>query len=262
MAGPERTTADWPCGAGRSEDGFTLVGLMVMLIVMAIFMGVAVESISFQMQREKEAELIFRGKQYVEAIRLFQKKYGRYPMSLKEIWKAKPRVIRKKWKDPITDSYQWGVVFLGQQGRQLRPGGTPVAGGLGSLPTPTPAPTPEPGGDGDDTFGGPGAPGGIGGPGGPGGTGARGPIIGVYSRSKRESIKVYEGRTRYCDWKFVLETAQKGRRGGGNPNTPWGQIPKKPTPGGRPGGPGVGGGPGTGVPIRLRTPPVRRTPGF
>ena len=54
------------------EAGFTLLALMMMLILMAIFMGVAVESISFQMRREKEAELIFRGKQYVEAIRLFQ----------------------------------------------------------------------------------------------------------------------------------------------------------------------------------------------
>ncbi len=202
--------------ARTGEAGYTLVALMVALSIMAIFLGVAVQSWTFQMRREKEAELVFRGEQYVEAIRLFRKKYGRYPMSLKEIWEAKPRVIRKKWKDPITDSYNWGLVFLGQ-GPQVGPGSTTVAGGMGSLPTPTPAPSPSP------------APGG--GPfGGPGGQGARGPIIGVYSRSCEDSIRVYEGRTRYCDWKFVLKEAQQ-RRGGGAPG-PVGRGPRPKPPSG------------------------------
>lgn len=212
------TDALAPRGEARSEEaGYTLVALMVAISVMAIFLGVAVQTWTFQMRREKEAELIFRGEQYVEAIRLFKKKYGRYPMSLKEIWEAKPRVIRKKWKDPITDSYNWGLVFLGQGGNQIGPGGTPIAGGAGSLPTPTPAPSPSPG------------PGGVGA--GPGGQGARGPIIGVYSRSCEDSIKIYEGRTRYCDWKFVLKEAQQGARGGvaGAPPGRGGRGPR-PTP--------------------------------
>ncbi len=183
----------------RTEGGFTLVGLMVMVAIMAIFMGVAVQTVTFQMRREKEAELIFRGEQYVEAIRIFKHKYGRYPMSLKEIWEAKPHVIRKKWKDPITDSTNWGLVFLGQSGNQVG-GGTPLAGGSGSLPTPTPAPSPTEAPEG-----------GGGGIGGAGGQGARGPIIGVYSRSTDDSIKIYKGRTRYCDWKFVLEESERRR---------------------------------------------------
>lgn len=179
----------------------TLVALMVAVAVMAIFMGVAVQTVSFAMRREKEEELIFRGEQYVEAIRLFRQKYGRYPMSLKEIWEAKPRVIRKKWKDPITDSYDWGLVFVGQQGTRLgrlRPPGALVGT---PLPTPTPGPTPGPGGGGRP----------------PSGTRARGPIIGVYSLSCARSIKVYKGRTRYCEWKFVLEQPKKGGAPAGRP---------------------------------------------
>jgi hypothetical protein len=31
-----------------------------------------------------------------------------------------------------------------------------------------------------------------------------GPIIGVHSTSCEAAIKVYQGRERYCDWKFVF----------------------------------------------------------
>jgi len=166
-----------------------MVLLVVIVAVMSILLTVAIQLVSFQVQREKEAELIFRGEQYVEAIRLYRMRYGRYPMTLKEIWEADPKVIRKKWKDPITDSESWALVFFGQDGEQIRPGDQRVPG----LPTPSPAPEPE----GTPTPG-PGASSGE------GGQETVGPIIGVRSTSCDPSIKVYQGRERYCDWKFVF----------------------------------------------------------
>jgi type II secretory pathway pseudopilin PulG len=200
-------------GPRDREGGFTLVMLVVMLAVMAILMTVAVQTVSFQMRREREAELIFRGNQYVEAIRLYKAKYGRLPMSLKEIWEANPHVIRKKWKDPITDSSNWGLVFLGQTGNAVQPG---RGGGMpGQTPTPTPEPTPEPtpppGGDeGAPAFGAP--------------PQQTGPIVGVYSKSCDDSIRIVDGRTRYCDWKFVIPEAKPGAAGGaaGAGGQPWG----------------------------------------
>ncbi|HEX2251775.1 MAG TPA: hypothetical protein VHQ65_00740, partial [Thermoanaerobaculia bacterium] len=44
-------------------------------------------------QREKEEELIFRGLQYAEAIRVFQRKFGRYPTRLEELIEVEPRKI-------------------------------------------------------------------------------------------------------------------------------------------------------------------------
>ena len=170
-----------------------MVMVFVILALIAIMMSVAVQAVSFQMQREKEAELIFRGQQYVEAIRLYQKRFGRLPVSLKEMWEAKPRVVRRQWEDPITGTTEWGLVFMGQEGRQIGPTGK-------TTPTPGPAPTPTPG------------PGRRPGPGGPGQGEQIGPIIGVYSTSCEESIKVYEGRTRYCDWKFVYRERQQRQR--------------------------------------------------
>ena len=78
------------------EAGYTLVIFVMVIAVMAIMIAVAVQTVSFQMQREREAELIFRGQQYVEGIRLYKQKYGRYPMRLKEIWEANPKVLRQK----------------------------------------------------------------------------------------------------------------------------------------------------------------------
>ncbi|MEN8165477.1 MAG: type II secretion system protein [Acidobacteriota bacterium] len=185
------------------EAGFTLVMVVIAIAIMSIMMGVAVQAVSFQMQREREAELIFRGKQYVEAIRIYKAKYGRNPMRMKEIWEADPKVIRKKWKDPITDSENWGIIFMGQE-RQV--GGRRNIG----LGEGTPLPTGTPG-IGGGAFGGgqreDGLPDGV--QRNPDGE-IIGPIVGVHSTSCDESIKIYEGRTTYCEWRFFLEPDRQG----------------------------------------------------
>lgn len=237
-------------GRGGGEGGYTMVIFVMIIAIMSIMMGVAVQTVEFQMRREREAELIFRGQQYVEAIRLYRLRYGRYPMRLKEIWEANPRVIRKKWKDPITDSYDWGLIFLGQEGGQIGAGG--VAGGRQpGLPN-QPVATTTPGAGVGGTAGG----GLAGGPRtGPGGEKV-GPIVGVHTTSCEESIKVYEGRTTYCEWRFIQRDQRQQVGPGGRPGRPG-----RPTPGqpGGPGGPGQPGGtppPGGGSGGRLPPPPL------
>jgi len=200
------------------EAGFTLVVVVMLVAIISIMMAVAVQTVSFQMQREREAELIFRGQQYVEGIRLYRQKYGRYPMRLKELWEADPRVLRQKWTDPITGSDQWGLVFLGQEGQQVGGVGGPISPGR-QRPQTTPTRTP--------TFGDRGL----------GGGGEKiGPIVGVYSLSHDTSIKIYEGRTQYNEWKFVFREQEgaaqggQGSTGGQDPGTPWGQVTPFPTP--------------------------------
>jgi len=239
---------------------------VIVIAVMSIAMGVAVQTASFQMQREKEAELIFRGQQFIEAIRLYKTKYGRYPMQLKEIYEAKPRVIRKKWKDPITDSESWGLIFLGQDGQQAGRRGRQLAGagpgdtlgGRGASPIETQTPfgnqdvNPETGLP-ESSLDKPGA------------ERKMGPIIGVHSTSCDEAIKIWEGRSTYCEWKFVYrEERQQGQRGGagGNRNRQRGYHadeifkPRQGAGGGTEPGSGTGTGPGGGV----NPPPPIRTP--
>ncbi len=231
-------------GRRHGEAGFTMVMLVVILAVMAIMMTVAVQTVDTQMKREKEAELIFRGNQYVEAIRLYKAKFGRLPNSLKEIWDAKPRVIRQKWVDPMTGSANWAVIHLGDM-KPAAGGGRRLGGGPGSLPTPTPTPTPPPGdeGGGGGLFGKPAQ--------------SVGPIVGVHSISTEHSMKVYEGHTQYDQWDFVIPEVKPGaspaaapRTDSGSPFLPPGvSLTPRPTP---PGG-------GSGPPGRW-TPRPRGTP--
>ena len=197
------------------EGGYTLVIIVLTIAIMSIFMAVAVQTVEFQMKREREAELIFRGEQYVEAIRLYKAKYGRHPMQLKEIWEANPKVIRKRWKDPITDSEDWGLIFLGQEGRRLGP-----ENAFPGTPIPTQTVTYQ---DRSNPFGGES----------PFASKDRegqmiGPIVGVHSKSCDESIKIYEGRSTYCEWQFVLREKGLGR-GSTKPVPPGGPTDKFPT---------------------------------
>lgn len=165
------------------------MAVVVAMAVMAILMGVAVQTVTFQRQREKEEELIFRGQQYVEAVRLFRARQGRFPLTLKELAEAKPRVLRKVWVDPITGKNDWVPVFLGEEAGAVERAG-------GAVPLPTPPSSWERQSE------------------------ARGPIIGVRSRSCKEAIKLYEGRSRYCEWKFFFDPKKV-------PGPGMGQPPKK-----------------------------------
>ncbi|MGZ5431090.1 MAG: type II secretion system protein, partial [Thermoanaerobaculia bacterium] len=66
----------------KGARGYTLVALIVGLTVMAILIAAVLPMASAESQRDKEAELIFRGFQYAEGIRNFRRRYGRYPNTL------------------------------------------------------------------------------------------------------------------------------------------------------------------------------------
>jgi len=202
----------------RRIAGYTLVALLVGITILSIVLGAVGPIWSRVVQRDREEELIFRGKQYVEGIRMFQKRNGRPPTQLKELVEIKPRSIRKLYKDPITNSDNWGLIFPGgitsdNLGGTGGPGG--AAGGFLSGGGAT-------GGAAGNTGGSPKGGAGSGfNPVGQGSQVASGPIIGVYSRSTARSIRIYKGRQRYSDWKFTTQNAQgvgPGSTSGLNPN--------------------------------------------
>src|SRR5260221_5938561 len=146
------------------ECGYAL--LMVMFIaalMMAAVMTVA-PNILTQAKREKEEEMIWRGKQYVRGIKLYYRKMGRFPTSLDDLTKPKVgslRFMRQAYKDPMNkEDGTWRLIYVGPVGQligSLKPRQNlqlPQAGGIG-----TPA-------------------GALNGPGGPGQPGAFGQIGG------------------------------------------------------------------------------------
>lgn len=92
------------------NSGYTLLILLFAISVMSIGFLVAVPVWETQIQREKEEELIFRGKQYVEAVRIFQlRKPGNFSRSLEELLKEK--CIRRLYKDPLTPHGEWNLIL-------------------------------------------------------------------------------------------------------------------------------------------------------
>jgi type II secretory pathway pseudopilin PulG len=181
----------------KKARGYTMVALLMGLMIMSVVIATLLPLASAEAQRDREEELIFRGTQYAEGIRLFRRRYGRYPNALKEMLDLRPRTLRKLWKDPITDSNDWGIVSAvagaplpGQQGGgATRPPGSPGS----PLPTPTPAPTAAP--TPSAGFGSASA-----------GTNPAGPVAGVYSTSKKKGYRVYQGREAYNEWRFTEQT--------------------------------------------------------
>jgi type II secretory pathway pseudopilin PulG len=207
------------------ERGYAMAALLVAIGVMGIVLSVAMPAWRTATQREKEAELIFRGQQYAHAVALFQRKYaGAFPPNVDML--VDQKFLRKKYKDPITGE-DFQIVPVGAAGTPTPGAGTPTPG----------APTPQ-GARGQletlgrQTGGFPGAaaqqPGGR--AGGPTTTG----MIGVVSKSTETSLRLFNGRNHYNEWVFVATQATTAAGAPGGVGAP--------TPGGVGGGlPGRGG---------------------
>ncbi len=157
------------------------MALIVIVAVMNILVAAALPYWSQVIKRDKEAELIFRGLQYAEAIRVFQLRFNRLPNTLDELIKVNPRSIRRLWKDPMTDSGEWEPIHAqanqagGGQGRQVA-GGTAPGGNAREE---------------EET--------------GSGRRRATGPIIGVRSRSEGDGVRSFMGSSSYAGWQFTPE---------------------------------------------------------
>ncbi|MCX6565819.1 MAG: type II secretion system protein [Candidatus Aminicenantes bacterium] len=98
----------------RSEAGYTLLVLMVLISVLTVGLMVALPVLETQSWREKEEELLFRGRQYVEAVRLFVKENpGSYPESIEDL--IKNRYLRKAFLEPMTKGGKWNLILLPAQ---------------------------------------------------------------------------------------------------------------------------------------------------
>jgi hypothetical protein len=137
------------------------------------------------MRREREAELVFRGEQYVQAIRLFQRRYaGTFPPSIDVL--VEQRFLRRRYQDPVTHS-DFRLLYADT--------GAPRA--VGAATGPGRAATPS----------------------------ARGGIIGVVSTSTNPSLRLYNGRGRYNEWRFVATDASTRIT---PPRPPPGRVPPLP----------------------------------
>lgn len=125
--------------ARRAQSGYALLIVLCMTTLLLIAgMSVAL-NIRTEGQREKEQEMIWRGNQYVRGVKLYYRKFGRFPASLDDLLKPSAgniRFMRQAYKDPMnTVDGSWRLIYVGPAGQligSLKPRTTgiqmPVAG--------------------------------------------------------------------------------------------------------------------------------------
>lgn len=85
------------------EQGYIMLLLLLTVALMIMMTAVIVPSITFEIKRDREEEMIHRGVQYSRAIRAYYKKFGRYPMKIEDLENTNQmRFLRKRYKDPLT----------------------------------------------------------------------------------------------------------------------------------------------------------------
>ena len=86
----------------RPDAGYAMAVLLAGIAIMGIVWTLVVPVWKQAVQREKEAELIFRAGQYARAVALYQRKYANaFPPSVDVLLREK--FLRKKYKDPVTN---------------------------------------------------------------------------------------------------------------------------------------------------------------
>jgi type II secretory pathway pseudopilin PulG len=214
------------------QGGYVLAVIIIMLLLALMALTAAAPYVVTQIKRDREEELIHRGRAYSTAVKRFMKKFGRYPTTLKELENTgNTRFIRKLYTDPVSKTGDWRLIHFGEAkyfpkgfgynaisgmgggtGGAILPGGMAnVIGMGGSSPI---------GGQGNQPIVGQGAQssqtnqGSSGGmtpasdiskplSGGP--TFGGGPIIGVASTNKAESIHEVNERKHYDEWEFFYD---------------------------------------------------------
>jgi type II secretory pathway pseudopilin PulG len=149
------------------QRGFTMALLLAFAVIMGILLLKAIPPVTTEVQRENEAELIYRGESIANALRIYFAKSGRYPQDLDELLKVRPAILRQKYKDPMTRGGEWEYIY------QVQPG---VSGSTQGLP-----------------------------------------IVGVRSKSERDSFRVYQNKTLIHDWAFVADQNLLGLGGTNKP---------------------------------------------
>jgi hypothetical protein len=147
------------------ENGYVLIVAIIAVNLIAVFSLMAASIWQRESEREMEAELFFRGNEYVRAITKFRRNnLNRYPENLEILYKKK--FLRKLYKDPMSDSGEWNIVMKSKMSGNKKLLIVPAAMLEKYI--------------------------------------KRAYLIGVSSTSIDEGFRVYRGKNRYDEWAFYL----------------------------------------------------------
>ena len=102
-----------------SNRGFTFLGLMFLIALMGIMAAAAGTAWTFSVQRDKELDLLFVGREYRVALTRYAAAHARqgqpFPRDLRQLLGeegslAPVRYLRRLYPDPMTGNAAWGLV--------------------------------------------------------------------------------------------------------------------------------------------------------
>jgi type II secretory pathway pseudopilin PulG len=122
------------------EQGFMLIGVIVLVFLVMLALSVAAPKVAQDLRRDREVEAIHRGNEYVRALQLYYKKFGRYPGNMDQLEKSNNiRFLRQKYVDPLTGKADWRLIHVGEAKTTVKGffgqplAGLPGGGGTGGL---------------------------------------------------------------------------------------------------------------------------------
>jgi type II secretory pathway pseudopilin PulG len=117
------------------QGGFTYFGVLLLVVLIGLMLSAAGEVASHQAQREREAELLFIGHQYRDAIERYYRFNHRFPVRLDDLVAdnsgaiASVHYLRKRFPDPMSPGRDWiaiGAPDGGIQGIASASGRAPI----------------------------------------------------------------------------------------------------------------------------------------
>lgn len=103
------------------QQGYALLLVIFLTTIMLLLVFSVAPNIRTEGQREKEKEMIWRGKQYIRGVKLYYRKMGRFPTSIDDLTKPKIgslRFMRQAYKDPMNmQDGSWRLIYLGPAGQ-------------------------------------------------------------------------------------------------------------------------------------------------
>jgi type II secretory pathway pseudopilin PulG len=116
----DRTSARCEAGAQLRQAGYTYLGLLLLVALIGTVLATAGVVWRTEIQREREAELLFIGEQFAAAIIEFYDvtpagQRPRFPARLEELlddprWPTTRRHLRRLYVDPMTGQADWALL--------------------------------------------------------------------------------------------------------------------------------------------------------
>jgi type II secretory pathway pseudopilin PulG len=101
---------------GGGARGFTFIGLLVIVSLIGLALAAAGEVAATAARREREAQLLWVGREYRAAIGRYWRHRRAYPQTLPELLGTAPdapvqvRFLRRLYPDPMTNAVDWVLV--------------------------------------------------------------------------------------------------------------------------------------------------------